>query len=728
MRGAVLVSFNLLLSGWVQAEEFQKEIEEISAQVLKLEQRYLAPIRFERAHQMTAKMSEGQLFFLTKDYDLAAVILLDVVENQNSKKNPGYADTLFYLAESLYQIRNFNASLLYFDEIFKTQGAERRQKAVARLLEISLNTRNILEAERYLELAGRLIKSHPNSGLLYAVGKYYYRLGNLKQSKTMFRRIKENQKDFPKALYFLGVIHLKEQKVSKAYQLFERTSKIEDADQAVIDEAKLALARIHYERGEFNRASGAYASINRESNLFDQALYESVWISIKQGKFEQALRKLDIQLISEPNILKGPDALLLKGKLLMMLNKYDQASDSFQEILFEFARIQMDMKQVLRKSKGNLRGYFNRLIGQNFANFDLNSFLPERAAEFAGPDMEADRALVLVSDLAIQRQDVEQASKIIKRIEIALSSGSRVKIFPKLHEGWLKAVELRNRIVQLQGEILRKGNPEGAARHKKLAALFSKLPRSVISLRARAAEVDRRMATVSQNAHEQSVALNGLEAQLVAIEKYINDLSAIRGSVPKDDAIRRQLRIEYENLNSLKTSLFQIKENIEAERIKIGINDTAFLKDKQIREKFRHEIANELKSLDGEYARSTKKLYILEKNIDRFLEEADKLVEGGIVEIKRQIRREKGKITRYDEELSSYQGQTETLGGSIAARSFKHVKNKIDGIVLEADVGLIDVSWKQKEDQTSQISRTLERKKQELDLLESNMKEVTTDD
>lgn len=69
----------------------------------------------------------------------------------------------------------------------------------------------------------------------------------------------------------------------------------------------------------------------------------------------------------------------------------------------------------------------------------------------------------------------------------------------------------------------------------------------------------------------------------------------------------------------------------------------------------------------------------------------------------------------------------ELLGGSIAAKNFNYVKSLIDQIILEADVGLIDIAWKEKEDQTAQITRILGKQRAELESLELNMREVNNE-
>jgi hypothetical protein len=54
-----------------------------------------------------------------------------------------------------------------------------------------------------------------------------------------------------------------------------------------------------------------------------------------------------------------------------------------------------------------------------------------------------------------------------------------------------------------------------------------------------------------------------------------------------------------------------------------------------------------------------------------------------------------------------------------------NVKARIDAVVLEADVGLVDIAWKQKQDQSTAIANTRARERSELDAMEQLLKEAS---
>ena len=81
----------------------------------------------------------------------------------------------------------------------------------------------------------------------------------------------------------------------------------------------------------------------------------------------------------------------------------------------------------------------------------------------------------------------------------------------------------------------------------------------------------------------------------------------------------------------------------------------------------------------------------------------------------------------YSNRLGGFEARTKALGGTIAARSFRKVLSRIADVVLVADVGLIDVAWKQKDDKSKDIENVIDKQRVEYNGIESIFGEVTGD-
>ena len=719
------------------------------ARVGELEAKYLRTALLERENLITARISNGQLFYLTGDYERASMVLLDVAQRANAERHPGYREALYYLADSLYKLRNFSGASRWFEKVATIGKPSQRERAIGRLLEIAVATRDEPGATRYLQRAQALLsQGDADPALLYSVGKFHYRNDRFEKALGLFARVPATHTDWYRARYYRGVTLIQSQRLDEALADFEllvtradESGGLNDAQVSAVDEARLAIGRLHYEKGELGKAISAYASVPRTSKVFDRALYESVWISIKQKEYERALRKLEIQLISQPEVIRGPDARLLQGKLLLMLGRFDEATKALQEVLFEFEPMQAEMRQIIRRNGGDLIAHFNRVIGRSIAEFDISSFLPGRAAEFAEEDVDADRALRLVSDLAAQRRDIDGMQRTIARLETALKADSRIQIYPKLSEGWVRAGEERAMLVLMRGDLLdaaaRAMSQKPAeyqrlrARRQALAKDYRAVPRSATALMARGARMADEIRRVDQELYKLDVAIRGLEAQLAAITRYVKDRSRIAGPSARDERTLANVDIELAQAKQLRAELRALADAIESERIEVGVNDYASARDERRRQAYLSAIELELDWLRARGVAVPNDILETIRDADvragRFQRMANSLVDERVEDLQALIEREKRNIAGYETELVAYQSETELLGGAIAARNFRTVLARVDALVLEADIGLVDVAWKQKRDKSAQITSLLDRQAADLKALERSYREVTLD-
>ena len=719
------------------------------ARVGELEAKYLRSALLERENQITARISNGQLFYLTGDFERASMVLLDVVQRPDVESHPGYREALYYLADSLYQLRNYSGASRWFEKVATIGKPKQTERAVGRLLEIAVATRDSTAATRYLARAQAMLSSgDADPALLYSVGKFHYRNDRFDEALGLFARVPASHPDWYRARYYRGVTLIRTNRLAEALADFEllvtradESGGLNEAQVASVDEARLAIGRIHYENGDLGKAISAYASVPRTSNVFDRALYESVWISIKQSEYERALRKLEIQLIAQPEVIRGPDARLLQGKLLLMLARFDEATKALQEVLFEFEPMQAEMRRIIRQNSGDLIAHFNRVIGRSIAEFDLSSFLPGRAAEFAEDDVDADRALRLVGDLATQRRDIDGMKRTIARLETALQADSRIQIYPKLSEGWVRAGEERALLALMRGALLDAASRSMSrkpaeyerlrARRQALAKTYRAVPRSATALMARGARMTDEIRRVDQELYKLDVAIRGLEAQLVAITRYVKDRARIAGPSDRDKRTLANVDVELAQARLLRTELQGLAENIESERIQVGVNDYASARDEKRRQQYLAAIELELVWLRARGVTVPNDILATISDADaragRFQRQASSLVDERVAELQGLIEREKRNIGGYETELVAYQSETELLGGAIAARNFRTVLARVDALVLEADIGLVDVAWKQKRDKSAQITTLLDRQAADLKALESSYREVTSE-
>ena len=749
LRSPAMLAGLLCFALPAQAQEpagVRARLEKARTDVEALQERYLRQPLLEREYAITARIADGQLFHLTHDYERAAMVLLDVVRRPGIENHPGYREAITYLADALFHLRNYRAASQWYEAVSKVGTLEQRQQALSRLLAIATATHQEADALHYLERAHALLNGSPDPGLFYAVGRFHYQRNQLDQAVEAFAAVPASHPEWFRARYHLGVVEVRRGKYAQALEIFkeviargETTPELEDGQRVAIDDARLATGRIHYELGELTEAVAAYAAVPRDSHAFEEALNESVWISIKQGDFEKALRKLEIQLIAQPDIIQGPDARLLQGKLLLMLGRYEEATRAFREVLFEFEPIQAEMKGLVKK--GDLVAHFNEVIDRGIADFDLTTFLPARAAEFAGSDPDADRALRLVAELGAQRRDLDDMNRTIQHLDTALSAPNRIERRPRLREGWLKAAELRSAMIEARAAIL-DGVAGGLdARQADYTALrkarqaagqrYAEVPRSVSALLTRQAKADDALRRIDVALFELDLNIRGMEAQLVAINRFLEDRARVEGPSRADTPTSKAVRAELAEAQAMREKLRVVVEDLNTQRIRLGVGDEASVRDERARLDYLAAVEAETAWLRARGVALPAELLSLARDVDTraraFQKAAETLVDEWVGDARRQIDDERRNVQGYQTDLARNQTEAETLGGAIAAGSYLHVLGRIDDLVLESDVGLIDVAWKQKQDESDQITRLLDRQTADLKALEQTWREVRGD-
>ncbi|MGC6416623.1 MAG: tetratricopeptide repeat protein [Bradymonadia bacterium] len=732
-----------VVSGWsggASGETIEDEFSALKAQVSSLESVYLAGVRREQGNRFESRMNDGQLFFYSKAYDRAAMIFLDLVDARGNQGRAGYGDAVFFLAESLYQVGNWAGAKRHFITLSKIGSQNHQQHALARLLDLAHLSGSRTLGREFASQAELSLRQKQSPMLLYAKGKHDYRANRLASSRRNFLRVPASAEQYQRAQYFVGVIAVREGKLDQAEAAFrkalgEETQASDSEESRVVrGQALLALARIAYEKSEFDVAVDLYNRVPRDSASFDEAMYELVWIAIKAKDYEKALRKLELLLISQSDVLDSSAARLLKGRLKLMLKDYDTAEQAFAEVSDAFGSIRKEMEQV-RAKHPNLEAHFNRVVGDRIAEFDVRTIIPKKAAQIAGTDALNGDDLRLVADVAAQRRDVDQAKRNIKILETALSSDAQSKIFPKLHSGLLSAIELTTRLSLWNARLNSNSAKQARLNTPDFRVLrderitwqrrLNNVPRSAATIQERTSRIQEKMSALDQAAHRLKVDLRGVEAQLVAMKKYIGDAANAGQKGPALANLRR----EFAEAKQVKAQIEALVDTIDREKLSVGISDAASANDEQIYVRFRDALARETQYLMERGLLRQRGLYdqslVLYSQIQKFRSDAQRIIDERVAEYRAMLRSERSKLGLFTTELVQQESSTRALGGAIAARTFLNVLNKIANVVIEADIGMVNIAWKRKYDKSNEISKVVEKQGDELKRLQSLFNEVT---
>jgi tetratricopeptide (TPR) repeat protein len=702
------------------------------------------------------RVIDAQVLYQLKNYEEAATILLDVVE-----KYPGtraYDDAVNLLGESLYQAHDFFTARPYLEKaVARKNGSKAETHAIQRLIEISLRTGDYEHIEDYLQRLSSLPLESMEPSVPYVRGKYYYFAGKLDDAMAAFNTVAQNNPYFPQARYFAGTIQVKRGDLAGAAMTFDSIVKspaADDSGKEVQDLSRMAIARLLYERSQFDKAIEAYGQIPRQSKYFTDALREQAWTFIKAKEWQKAYRALDLLLLANPETTDAPELRLLMGNLNLRMNNFFLASDAFGKVRDEFEPIHRQLQQVIVKSQAD-PAYFDSLIGKDLDKFDIASFVPASSAKWVRAEPEVARMAQLASDVGGMQRDLADSQKLVERIDRAMDGAGRASIFPDLAGARTKSVEMLNSTVdirqKLTGKLRKIIDPTLSDEDRKKLDVFaierdgltrqlSNLPTTDAQVKDRDKNMRGAYLDLDRQASEANVEIQALDAQLVAIEQYHRSSRAEQKIRPEDiEGPVRDIRATIDELRAMHDKLREDISDASRDATTAGAAGQA---EKATTQRLNDLLRRETEVYDAGKMRlggndrvEAEKITGLLTRCDSiqtklgdFDKKIDDQVDARLNTVKGYLAKEKEELAAVGGKLNGIVDDSKGLGGGLAQAMFARVADKFYDLVVRSDVGIIDVAWGLKDQKTGAVNKLTNQKNLEIKALDEDFRKVMEED
>jgi tetratricopeptide (TPR) repeat protein len=704
------------------------------------------------ANAADRRVLDAEVLYNLKNYQEAATILLDVIEKYPNSR--AYDDALVLAGESLYQSRDYNSARKYFEmAIQKNTGSRKEQTALERLVEIALRRNDFDNVETYLGRLERIPLDQLEPSVPYVRGKYLYFRGKEDEALGIFGALAPSNPYYLQARYFIGTIQVKKKDLAGASITFDSVLRVQprnDADKEVQDLARLAIGRLYYERGQFDKAKEAYASIPRQSKYFADAMYEATWNSIKGKDYVSAYRALDLMLLQNPDSPQAPELRLLRGNLHLRLSNFYLASESFAQTREEFEPIYRQLQETLRKSQADA-GYFDSLIGKGIEKFDITIFIPMSAVKWIRAEPDVARVLALADDMGGLQKDLKDSQQTVFRLERAVAGEGKVGIFPDLAAVRVRSTDVLNQLVDVRrrfGGQIRSliGNSLSGEERAQLEQIgveraslerqLSDLPLSETALRKRENDTKAGLLALDGGASGLNVAIQGMEAELVAIEQYYirsradqkiqpeqlhHPVAELRGEL---EALRQQLDLVRNDIGEANREFGAAGAAAANER-----SATVRLADLMKREA---DIYQQVRGrLGGSQQRELDVIFGVLTRADaiqsRLLEvdgRVDAAADRRLALIKERLVAEKGELAVVSNKLTGVVSESQSVGGMLATAMLGKITDRFYDVVVQSDVGLVDVSWGLKDQKSQGLSKVINQQKLELKSVEDDFRSL----
>jgi len=701
--------------------DVENDVADVVSQTVELERQVAPGVGFIKHEEALERYEEYLYSFMLGDYGLSTEGFFILVTTGALVDVGMHRDAEWYLAEGMLNMGYTRNAEAGFDVIANDEEHPFRSDAVRRLLEIFATTG---QSERFTALYEREVvrgRVVPSALITYSIAKGFFQQRDYAKAKAYMSDVVPESPQYGRARYYLGamlVLEPTEDNLRDAASHFREVAGLSiDSDEAreVHDLALMALARIHYELGEFDQAADLYNQVGGDSGHLADALYEIVWTFIKDNDYQSALDAVEIFLIAFPEHQYSAQLRLLEGRLHYREVDYDSALTSFERVISEYTPVR-EQFQELATSEASPLEYFERVRrvrdGQRLGETDLPPF----AISMMVADEQLERAIHLQEDLDDQNHIVEMSEALIFELEPIIGGGSGIGGAQRLRYEIILAMSRTVReeleALSLEREWILDARPDLEAElepfrlsHEALADLSGLTGREIQRIRADLDEWNGEVQGLQAEKRQLSVDEEEAKRELDSFSSVLN--------LPDAEFYRDQQRLQ-DHLTELAARQVAVKARLEELKTESAITDIVAALDLKA-EFLATELSAKVESLRNDQVRYRQMLKLddvdgLERRFEDLYELVgltrsrlalirDRLDDAEASEMERirdRFRYEIAEVSGQRHELVGARGEAQAVAADVTRAGFGRLEVFFAESLLSADMGIVDVYWSQK--------------------------------
>lgn len=733
------------------------------------------------AHPPEQLIAAGELSLRTKDYGHAIDTFSQVLElyRQGNAGQNAHADALFLLGDAYFESGQLLSARRHYSDLLDLANQPPYDsyagRSLARLVDVALHTDRLDSLDTIRKQAARVSARDASGSFDYARGKLNFAQGNFAEARSVLGSVQPSSAYYHQAQYVLGAMLAKEasasagagdsaeaqarlvlpgavERFAPAVAQFKAVTAL-PADTAlhrhVIDLAWLAIGRLYYESDAYLEAAEAYIQVDRESAVYYEMLYELAWVYIRVGDYQRAERALELLAVAAPDTLDVADSALLRADLMLRSGRFERALDAYSEVRDRFDPVRERVDGFIAATT-DPAVYYDRLVEEGMAIGGTN--LPDLVLDWVRDEARGERVFAVIDDVTQARDILRRSRRLAGKLNAVLASPSRARAFPELKTGLERTVGLLNQIAQVR-RVLALGleDVEDAAFTgdlRQVRAERRELMERVGIVPVTAADFVRREEQGNRSWNRASQALQRVTLDADRLQAVINSLQQVladpeQHGVTRDMATRARFQAELEanqqDLAVYRARIDAYREEVEKGRVQVGFGDRRYVEDARARERFRDLLDRELaliiehqpRDKAANYARSIIPVLAEARALEQRLGEVEAALEAQVAEGAEKLRRlvdeESERIETFTERLDALDQHARLLVGEVAMKNFTSVRDRLEGIVLRADVGIVQQAWELREEQQNRLRDLQRQRALEEQNLDDELREVFDD-
>ena len=326
-----------------------------------------------------------------ESYAQAAVQFQRVVQKETRDEPANVQKAQFFLGKCLYHMKFYQAALGVFEEIaMMSTGHLYFQTTLQWLAQLS---RELPEPAGIVSLVGRygdsisVLQEFNQSEtadlyneLLYLMGRHWYNKGEFAKARDFFLEIDQNDDNFVKAVFFVGITHVRERRAQPAAKAFlsivnkyDGKLFLSDEEERFLNLAWLSLARIYYSTKHFDSAMEAWSKVPQSSEYYLDALFEESWAFFQVDELDRALG--NIHTINSPYFEESfyPESIVLKAVIYFGMCMFEDAQHVVDLFRKKYEPFQAELQKTIQGFKDN-KAFYDFLV--KIRNLDARDEIP----------------------------------------------------------------------------------------------------------------------------------------------------------------------------------------------------------------------------------------------------------------------------------------------------------------------------------------------------------------
>lgn len=606
---------------------------------------------------------------------------------------PLQADAEFSFAESLRAMGSLETAESRYLLMAETPNHPFRSEAVRRLLELYADSGRSDAFYRWFESEILRGKVAANPKIQYAVGRSFYRQGDMGRAKAYLDEVPPGNAWYGRARYLLGAVAVQAKDLDGALVHFREVldeSHAATADPAVVDYARLAEARVLYEQGNFLDAAVVYSLVSRAEGRFADRLYETVWTFVRFEDWDAALRSVEMFALAFPEHEYTAQLKLLSAHLLVARGDHDGAAEGYERIRQDYEPLRSQLGALGREPQ-RAAEFYGRALTFGSDEAELEGVPPYVAAMLLAEE-DVRRAVENGREVSSELADVAVSESLVRELRLVLERRAGLTSFEQMRfelvEAQVEALSERARLLRAEADFRR--TPRGPS----LEDVSRQLKANAEAIAAARTELE----TYERGLSERQIRARELSADVAALQA---DLSTVR--------VAQQMGANGLDASSIERELAAAQAALVDAEAAVGSSAIPASVLAVIGSGVDPALDRAVENLSGEFARARIRTDVEGKRIDGLHNALDQTetrfetmaasirnVESSKLSLVRaQLEREAADVLVQRADVARLEARSRSVGAALTLEGIQNLEAFFDDALLRADTGLVDVRWSQ---------------------------------